>query len=182
VTAAGLCLGIVAAALAQDSSPLTTMTGATLLINTNGELTLISSGGTTYLVKTNGLPANVLQYNGRSVDVKGEVWPGQSQMWFKVVGAILFKPTTFEQCSLVWLKTGEEGEMHLFISTASMKMYDVMTNDLPKGYEKYVGKPVDIVGEVLTLDGKQMVRITGFVPAKKPPKKLSSPPPKKSTK
>jgi len=164
-----------AAVSAEEASPLTTLSGATLLVKTNGEIALIGNGGTAYLVKTNGLPPNILQYNGRSVEVKGEVWPGQSQMWFKIVGPIRFQPTTFENSSLVALKTGEEGEKHLFISTTSMKMYDVLTNDLPKDYAKYIGKSVDIVGEVLMLDGKQWVRITSVVPAKKTPKKPSSP-------
>ena len=159
-------------AWAEEPSPLTTLAGATLNVLTNGEghiadITLTSSGGTVYYLKPAGLPQNILQYNGRSVQVKGEVWPGPSQTWFKVVGPIVAKPTAFAQSTLVTMKTGEEGESHMFLSTTNMKMYDVLTNDLPKDYEKWMGKSVDIVADLVTVDGKQWVKIISFVPPKK---------------
>lgn len=182
-TVVGLWAALSVAGWAQDEpTPLTTLSGATLLVKTNGqgrtEITLTSDTGTTYLLKTNGLPPTVFQMNGRSVEVKGEIWGGGSQQMFKVVGPIVPKSKTFEQAALVTMKTGDEGEDHMFLSTASMKMYDVLTNDLPKDYEKYIGKTMDVVADVVTLDGKQWARIIRFVPPKAPPKQATPPAPK----
>lgn len=144
------------------------------LVKTNAQggvdsISLESLGGGTYKVMPDGLPADVMQFDGRSVEAKGEILQKDGALWFKVTGGIKTKTTTLIGGAFqVWTNT--EGQAsQVMLHTPDAGGYYVVMDSIPKDFTKFcalktvygfTSRVVDVDGEILWVKGQQVLKIT----------------------